>query len=244
MKGNRARFLFLCVLLFATIWVLPSWGESESLIVFVQPGASAVDKEFQNIMLPKIRRLAQQLNLTLHVIAADKGAPQQVTITPLIVFQNHLGRAIYQGRTTTLSRIESFVRTSRFVAQSSERFPREKVPVWTVGRTRIVAPVKVTPLKGALPGGFDQERFEAKARKAMSRGFSHFRFLDKTQVDRTERTFYMDLYPWLSTDGTLHVSVALFSQFHCKKPVFIPDIPFSGLWTESERIFVQAATAL
>jgi len=84
-------------------------SEAEQLIVFVQPDVSEVEKTFREHRLPEIRKLAEAMGVSVHVLDARKGSPAEVGITPLIVYQNHRGRSIYQGRTTTPQRIRNFI---------------------------------------------------------------------------------------------------------------------------------------
>jgi polyisoprenoid-binding protein YceI len=49
----------------------------------------------------------------------------------------------------------------------------------------------------------------------------------------------MDFNPWLSSDGTLYLSLVLFSQFDCKAPVFQKKI--IGSWQGYRNLFQQAA---
>ncbi|MEL6986048.1 MAG: hypothetical protein AAFO29_26700, partial [Actinomycetota bacterium] len=66
-------------------------------------------------------------------------------ITPLVAYQNHRGRSIYQGRYATLDRVKNFVRTSRFLPQGDEPLVRGGLPVWDLGQAKVGTPVKVTP---------------------------------------------------------------------------------------------------
>ena len=213
--------------------------ESEQLIVFVQPDASPVAKSFQQHRLPQIRSLAQSLGVDLHVVDARKGSPAPVGITPLIVYQNHRGRSIYQGRTTTPERIRNFIRTSRFVPQGKEPNRREKIPIWQLGRSRAWAPLKVAPVSGSRPQDYDHDAFVAEALENIDKGFKKFRIHEKIDLGRADRGFYMDFNPWLSGDGTLYLSLVLFSQFDCKTPIFQKKI--IGPWLEYRSLFQQAA---
>lgn len=123
------------------------------LIVFHQPGRSAVDTQFMETQLPPIAAIAKSMGIGLRVVNAAKGAPPDVGITPLLVYQNHLGRSIYQGRSTTVDRVRNFLRTSRYVAQKEVPYVRARTPVWKLGRTRIWAPLKVAPVSGTAPAG-------------------------------------------------------------------------------------------
>lgn len=224
------------------IVLLNTAGAKEQLLVFVQSGASPVDTHFQESILPGVRALAEKRGIDVHVLEAKEGAPKEVTITPLLVYQNHRGRSIYQGRTTTLDRVETFLRTSKFVPQGDEKLPRENVPVWSNGRQTIAAPIKITDLAGEKPWLFSQESFVTDAREALANGFERFAFKEKVALGRGARSFYMDFYPYRGDDGKFFLSLALFSQFHCKEPVFATgDTPLSGTWSDRSAVWAEAA---
>ena len=238
---------------YGTVWVgvvlwayflLPTHAtavpEPEQLIIFLQPSASAVDKAYQEQILPQIHELANSMGVPVHVVQADKGAPAEIAITPLIVYQNHRGRSVYQGRTTTLKRIRNFIRTSRYVPQGKELNLREHIPIWKNGRTRIWAPLKVAAVTGDPPKDYYHDAFVAEAIKNIKKGFNKFRMQKKMGLGRADRGFYMDFYPWLSNDGTLFLTVAVFSQFYCHAPVFQEKI--IGPWKNRKALFRKAAT--
>ena len=224
------------------VTVDPCGGE---VIVFVQPGASAVDRTFQREHLPQIRAIAEELGAALRVVDARHGAPAEVSLTPLIVYQNHRGRSIYQGRYSTVDRIRNFLRTARVAPQSDTPLVRRAVPVMRAGRARIAAPLKIASVDGHRPDGFDRAEFETQARGAIATGFKKFRATDRVELRRSDRMFYMDFYPWLSQSGELYLSLRLYSQFHCKKPIFsTDDAPLRGPWSQREQLFAQAAARL
>ncbi len=219
--------------------------EYEQLLVFVQPGKSAVDGHFQSTQLPAIRQVADSMDVGVHIVAVDKGAPPEVTLTPLLVYQNHRGRSIYQGRTTTPDRIRNYIRTSRFVPQGREPNRREAMPVWTLARLNVWAPLKVAAVTGTPPPDYDDQAFRREALEAIARGFKHFQTRDEVMLGRADRGFYMDFYPWRADDGTLFLSLALYSQFHCKEPIFEKKmVPLTGPWKKRQEMFEQAAALL
>ncbi len=217
----------------------------EQLLVFVQPGKSVVDRRFQEETLPQIRELAERMGVSVKVLNAAKGAPEEAAVTPLLVYQNHRGRSVYQGRTTTLDRIRNFIRTARFVPQGEAALVREDIPVWKYGRSRIWAPIKISPVTGTPPADYDDARFQREARISIEKGFSQFRTRERAELDRADRGFYMDFYPWRAEDSTLFLSLALYSMFDCKKPVYkTGDAPLAGPWKDRERLFGQAAARM
>lgn len=217
----------------------------EQLILFVRPGVSKVSAHFGSTALPSIRALAGEMGLSLEIRDVSAGVPPGVTMTPALVFQNHRGRSIYQGRTTTYGRMKNFIRTARFVPQGGEPLTREKGFLWESERAKIVAAVKITPLEGNRPSFLTPGAFHADAMKAMAKAFRNFRWTKGIELHRMDRLYYMDIYPYLSDEGALFISTALFSQFHCKEPVFIRSSePFAGPWKERKEVFREAARAL
>jgi polyisoprenoid-binding protein YceI len=166
----------------------------------------------------------------------------EVAVTPLLVYQNHRGRSIYQGRTTTPARIRNFIRTSRFVPQGEELNRRKNIPIWSQGRSRVWAPLKVAAVTGTQPQNYRNDTFIAEALENIKKGFGKFKVQKTAELGRADRGFYMDFYPWLAQDGTLFISLALFSQFDCKKPVFTAKI--TGPWQKRAELFRQAAALM
>ena len=216
--------------------------QPEQLIVFVQTNGSAVDSSFQKRLLPPIRQLAEKMGIEVRVVDARKGAPDEVTLTPLLVYQNHRGRSIYQGRTNTGQRLKNFIRTSRFVPQGDAPYRRVNIAIWQVGRQRIWAPLKVSAVTGIPPVGYDNDDFLQKAMQQIARGFEKFGLQNSAELRRADRGFYMDFYPWRAKDGTLYLSLALYSQFDCKKPIFTDKIV--GPWKQYPKLFRQAARTM
>ncbi len=217
----------------------------EPLVVFIQPGASALAERFEAEELPRIRALAQEMGLELVLRDAREGVPEAVGITPLIVFQNHTGRSIYQGRYATLDRLGNFITTARFMPQGEAKLVREDTPVWDLGRAQVAAPIKITDLAGTPPEGFDAALFEKNARAFLSAGFTRFEETQRIALGRSDRMFYLDFYPYRAADGTFYLSTALFSMFHCHEPVYTRmQEPFRGNWDDRAKVFAEAAADL
>ncbi len=217
----------------------------EQLLVFVQPDYSPVDRRFQEAILPRIHELAEEIGVSVAVLDSTKGSPEEIAVTPLIVYQNHRGRSVYQGRTATLDRIRNFIRTSRFVPQGEAALVRKDIPVREYGRSRIWAPIKVSPVTGAPPEDYEDAAFQREARRAIEKGFSKFNTRKEAKLGRADRGFYMDFYPWRAEDGTLFLSLALFSMFDCKEPVYTTgDAPLVGPWKDREQLFRRAAARM
>ncbi len=218
---------------------------TEQLLLFVQPDASDLARRFHSEELAAVEQLCEELELPLRVIDASQAAPREIALTPLFVFQNWRGRSIYQGRSSGLDRLRNFLRTSRVVPQRDALLHRENLPVLRAGRAKVAAPIKITPLAGAIPEGFDNKEFEASMRSSLSFAFDRFEWTNQVQLVRSDRSFYFDIYPHLSDEGTLSLALAIFSQFHCKQPVFVTgESPITGPWDERANLFARAAQEL
>lgn len=240
--GSLAKLLLGVAAVLLSVGKTTGAEESEQLIVFLQPESSRVETVFEKKRLPELRELARQMGVAVTVRDARQGAPEEVAVTPLLVYQNHRGRSIYQGRTNTFDRIRNFIRTSRYVPQGEAPNRRRDIPVWQLERARLWAPLKVAAVTGFPPENYDHEAFVGEALAGIREGFQHFRFQESALLGRADRGFYMDFYPWLSEDGTLFLSLALYSQFHCKEPIFEKKkLPLTGPWQSRNFLFREAA---
>lgn len=226
-----------CLWVAVSAILVPAWtAAGERLVVFIDGDGSALQQAFADEQIPALKKLSEDLEVDFEIfdVAERNVAPEGVGITPLIAFQNWRGTSIYQGRYTTLDRVKNFVRTSRFVPQGNAAFVREDVPVWERGGSKVAIATKITDFVGpgvdngkyALDSGLATSGLEAK--EAATAG-GRFVMQDRVELGRSDRTWYVDLYPYVSEDGTVFVSSALFSQFHCHEPVMAwIDEPTSG----------------
>jgi hypothetical protein len=172
----------LLVALLLLILANPGTGEPRSaagaatddtLVVFLGPEDAFATRDLRG-RLDAYRSLAQELGVTLDVRSLDEGAPSEVVITPLILFQNARGRSVYQGRYDNLEGVRNFLSTARVIPQSQEPLTREDVPVWNSGRARVATPIKLTALSGKVPAGLDASRFHAESVAALAAGMQRF----------------------------------------------------------------------
>jgi len=228
---------------------------SGTLVVFTQPeSGSTVAARFASETRPELARLAKSMGVALQVVdVAEAGAPPEVALTPLIAFQNHRGRSVYQGRTETLDRVRHFVRTATHRPQAQPAgtgepkeaavLERPGVPFETRGRMTLATPIKVTALSGGPPEGFDAEGFARDAMgwiraAAAARGATTD---TPARLGRSDRQFYLDVYPHRSSGGVLSLGLAVYSQFHCHDPVFVQtQAPLSGAWEDRAELFGRA----
>jgi len=243
------KFLFLFASFVSALSTVVAHAEddaAELLLVYFENDGSPAATLFEQETLPFLRKLASDEDLELRVENPEDGAPAAVTISPLVVFQNHRGRSIYQGRTTTPERIQTFVETARWVPQEDTKLRRENVIVRKIERSTIASPIKIAPVSGSVPSGYVEASFQKDMRIAIEDGLRFSKLKAFVEQGRSDRAFYMDFYPWVSEKGTMYLSYALFSQFHCKKPVYFSseEDKMSGPWRKREDLFAKAATRL
>ena len=219
-----------------------SFAQSGQLIVFVQQER---DTFFVDNYLNEAIKIAEETDCEFILRNAAKGVPEGITTTPAIIYQNYLGRSLYAARYAELNTIKNFIRTARAVPQKEGLLPKENILFYKEGRAQIVAPIKITDLAGASPKGFDQEAFKSKAIEAISESMTDFRRVEKMDLMRSDRQFYMDFHPYVQEDGKLYLSLALFSQFNCIIPVFRQfETPLIGEMEDFSCLFEKGAKIL
>lgn len=217
----------------------------EELVIFVQPSADgAITEQLEAEHLPAIRQTADALGISVRVLDAAEGVPETVRITPLLVYQSARGRAFFQGRYTDPGKVKHFLRTSRAIPALSEALHKERVAVKTLGRSRVYAPIKITDPAGELPSGVEPADFKRRVLAAVEAGFESFELEDQMAFGPADRAFYMDFYPYVSKDGKLFVSVALFSQFDCIDAVYRSSEAIGGSVDSLEDVFARAVRSL
>ena len=208
------------------------------LIVFLQ---NQKDEHFSTTVLPKLEEFASDKHIILDIRSAAQGLPEEITSTPAIVYQNELGRSIYAGRYAEFSTIKNFIRTSRLMPQIIAENCKEEVLSFRQGRTTILAPLKITKLEGRVPKDWDQQAFEQRAMRVLGEAMQRFSKENKSCIQKTDRQFYLDIYPYLDKENKLYLSLALYSQFSCIVPVFTSEEAVSGLLSEQEQLLAEAA---
>ena len=214
------------------------------LVVFQQGGSLAGD-DFASKALPRLRALAAARGIALELRDARAGAPDEVHATPLLVYQDALGRSIFRGRYTDLDRIAQFLRTVRAGPLANADTSHENMAVWRRGRTVVIAPIKITALTGVMPKPYDERAFAERARRAILSGLRRFRFERRVVTSPSDRAFYMDFHPYRDAAGSLYVSTAIYSGFNCVEPAFVAfDEPVKGAWASPDEVFARAGKML
>ncbi|MEM9887358.1 MAG: YceI family protein [Bacteroidota bacterium] len=233
------NLFFLLFLLFSISNLRAS--TEEMLVVFTQVS----DQHFNKTTLPKIRAYALEKGIELIEKEPEDGVPENITTTPSIIYQNAKGRSIYASRYAEFSTIKNFIRTSRVVPQKQLQLAKEAVLLWETGKTKVVADLKITDIKGKQTSALTSSQFESLVRQSLSDNMQYFKTRSEVSMRRTDRLFYLDIHPYLSEQEIIYLSLEIYSQYSCKDPIFSNfSAPLEGRIEELEKLLKQAAEQL
>ncbi len=215
------------------------------LLLFHSGTDHPVTQDFLKKYAPQIEEMAKSQDIVVKRVDVSQGTTDLVHFTPAIVFQNHLGRSLYVGRYHYVDKIKTFIRTVKRLPQKDVINQKHDVMVWENESAKVISPIKVTPLAGELPKGFDQEAFQEKAFTAIAAGTKNYKFEKHYDARRVDRLMYTAFYPYRSKDGKLYISMEAYSQFNCVIPVFKQfDEPVSGSFKSWEKVFQKAGAVI
>ena len=210
---------------------------SAQILVFVDE-SKKLDQEFINEYYPEINEVAAGLDIGIQKFDIREGAPEEVTLTPQIAFQNEYGRSFYVGRYSEISRFKVFLRTVARNPQRRKPNIKKDILSYNSGRSTAATPVKITSLQGKYTG--NKGEFYQKALASFNSGFERFSISKTLNFKRTDRLFYLDIHPFVSEDGLLYLSYEIYSQFNCVVPVYSRLInPMVGKVAAFEEVFKQ-----
>ncbi|MEM7106053.1 MAG: YceI family protein [Bacteroidota bacterium] len=210
------------------------------LILFVQNGDKITATEKQDI-----KDLAAELGVVFKLADTQNGVPEGITLTPTVVYQNHLGRSFFKGRYVNISRMKNFIRTAQRIPQKKTTQKKEDMLVWQSGKATIAIPLKITDLAGNVDSDFNQEDFKTSAKQAFAHHMGQFSIVPEVSLPSSSRLFYAALYPYRSDDGKFFVSAEIYSQFNCIDPIFVQfDKPFEAKAKKWEDAFTTAGETI
>ena len=231
-------FMLTSVLCFNIVAQQQNLQNVGKLTLFFNPNTTQInDKE-----ISALRLFADNTNLTFVEVDINDGVPEQVVYTPCIVFQNEEGRSFYYGRYTNLDRLKNFIRASKMVHQKEVENIKSDLLVWEIEKAVVTAPLKLTELEGVLPKKFDPAEFESMAKNAVYSGMCNFKLTPTFNQNRTTRSFYFNLYPYIDEKQNLTISAEIFSQYNCVKPVWqkFDEGLVQGKWKDRTSLFNKA----
>lgn len=189
----------------------------DRLILFTQPGP--LQEAFDAQTLEGLETFASEASLEILRVDAREGVPQGIHATPAVAYAGGGGISLYRGRLNSAQRIETFARTSRWIPQVAAPRHWEEAHVWRRDRLASVLRLKVSHPTGHPGRNLDAENFQREWREHVLSSLQSFKKEKDFSTSAADRLVYMDFYPWVAQDGTLYLSAALFSEFHCKEPV-------------------------
>ncbi|NRA63570.1 MAG: YceI family protein [Pseudobacteriovorax sp.] len=212
-----------------------------TLLVFLD-SQSELDRQFKESLLPQIEEASAKAKTKLVVQDVAGGIPKSVRYTPSVIYQNHLGRSQYLGDLSNLDNLRLFLLTAKRIPQKAVESAYSGFALG-VGRSLTLGHTKITEIEGSKPAGYSYDAFVNEAEGYLANGLRQFENFENITKLRGDREFYFDFYPFLSEDNKLFVTVAVFSQFDCKTPIYISsdmDKP-SGTWETRQAVFAEAA---
>ncbi|MFK7971706.1 MAG: YceI family protein [Bacteroidia bacterium] len=194
------------------------------------------DTHFIRTTLPFLQTLTAERGLVLVESKSSLGYPESVTATPAIFFVSKKGKAMFGGKYTEQSALENFVRVSKVSPIPPVADPRKDILVQKRKSQRVAIPLKVTSQQGNYAG--ENPNWESQLVKQI---IADLPFVQKKEVQLwpSDRRFYLDVHPYVSQEGEVYVSAAIFSQFDCIKPIWENfEKPFSGKIAASDSILI------
>ncbi len=245
-KPLQSSWIRFCALaLLALAFVGNAFAGGGEMVVFLGDAKNPVEKDFKEKYLPQIKEMAKTQGISVTEKNIVKGAPEQVKFTPAIFFQNHLGRSLFIGRYQNIDKVRTFVRTVSRMPQGQATNEKHDVLVWEKERARIYSPIKLTPLDGVIPPGFDQAAFHKAGLEALAKGASNAQLQALFTAQRNDRAMYLALYPYHGTDGKFFLSAEMYSQFNCIEPIMKRfDKPFEGTYAAWQKVLEEAGGVL
>jgi polyisoprenoid-binding protein YceI len=216
---HRRTFHHFATALLLSTPLLASAEPYTGVVVFLPKSAEPALEGFRTETLPQLQTLAQEMNLPLRLEEAGATYPAEITSLPAIVFQNERGRSVFQGRNRDVGKIRHFLTTSKSIPQGKDKLTYSNAYVFADGRTVIVGNTKITHYTGREFTAEELQRFEVAAAEGIARGLAPLAQQPTVALDRTDRVFYFDFYPYIDAQGNVYLSSALFSLFNCHVPV-------------------------
>ncbi len=243
--GNWVNRVLFCCAIMCVAFSGNLFAGGGELIVFSGDAKNPVERDFHDKFLPKIKEMAKAQGVTVIEKSIAKGIPEQVNFTPAIFFQNHLGRSLFIGRYQNIDKVQTFVRTVTRMPQAWVTNEKHDVLVWQRERARIYSPIKLTPLDGVIPPGFDQAAFHKAGLAALEKGADDATLRELFSAERNDRAMYLALYPYHGTDGKFFLSAEMYSQFNCIEPIMKRfEKPFEGTFASWEKVMEEAGKEL
>ncbi len=229
--------LTLFLSLFSDKEIHPTTQEG-TLVLFTQKA----DAVITDIETEAIREVAEESGVSFLVHDVSDGLPANVSTTPSIYYINDSGNSKYYGRYSNTKRIRNFIRTSKMAHQKDAENIKDKLLVWTDKKAEIAAPIKITEPAGHPPKDINNQAFINQTQAAIAEGMTDFKWVSNFNINKNTRSFYFNIYPYVSEDKKLYITTEIYSQFNCVKPTFQQFEPsfVQGNWKDRHELFREA----
>lgn len=217
--------------------------EEDQLILFVSKQNDNIDQAYLDAFTAFAKK--NETHPKIQYIE-DTGAPQGITVTPSIVYQNAKGHSVYYGRYRSFSRMKTFLRKSRLKHSKNKVTPQQNILVWEDQRATITAPLKITKITGKGATAVNAITFQETAKTCFDKGMKRFELLPTFDQPKSNRAFYVDIHPHVSEDNNLSLKAEIYSQFNCIRSVYhsMRDPLVSGKWKNRKKLLETAASLL
>ena len=224
------------LLLFALLFSPFSFGQKKDyLVVFTDFQApSRVVNDFNQNYLDKIKELGGSTGIEVVVRDRASGFPAEVTALPAIYYIGPGKQVYYKGRYSYVDKIKTFINNQRTFTFDLNALEKDRIFVKEEGGFEIGLVPKFYDLQGEVPSDFKPEDMQAAILGGLGKGLTSFEYKPNYTFKEVSKLFYLDFYPYRSSDGTIWVSIEVFSQHSCVEPVFQKmKVPFSAVGMES-----------
>jgi polyisoprenoid-binding protein YceI len=206
-----------------------------ALLVFYQ---AEKDSSFLKAQLPWLREVAENQQLDLKLYDEKIGFPEKVTSTPALIFLGKNGKALFGGKFRERTAVENFARISRLRPVPSQPDKRLSIMSMNLEQQKVVIPLKITAQKRNYATTLS---WDSGIKKAFESGTA-FKTKDTVLLWPGDRRYYLDVHPWVESDGRIFLSAAIFSQFDCINAVWNNfESPLSGTVEALDALLNQLA---
>lgn len=222
MKKNK--LVIICALLAYSVNSF-----SQDLLVFTSKNTKhPVIQDFNTTILPQLNEIAENTESNLKIRYLEDGIPEEVKVLPALFYINESKqKSIYKSAYGSSQRIKTFILQSQVFKSDYESFVKKNVFYSNTNGFEQGINIKITEInaqKLTSTGNFNQQIISG-----LSDGMNNFRFKESQIFNSWNKQFFLNIYPYLSDDGTYYLSYEIFSQNNCHIPVLKKlDAPIKG----------------
>lgn len=227
-------------LLFMLLTSALSVGQTEKLLIFISDTThSYADREFVKSYLPSLREYAMTDEVEVVIRPAAQGVLPSTTCTPAIYFYTGRELKYYNGRYKELNRIQNFIRSSRSIPLSEATDTISHCYTLRDGKMHYTMPIKVSPVTGK---GKNLGMVRGSLDRLFQKDFSGASYQSQATHPYFGRKYYFDFHPYVN-GKYVYISVEVYSEFHCKEPIYSSPSPLVAKADEVVNLVLSAKRA-